>query len=170
MREAECPSCRKAAAEAHFRVNPTLEEAVSAWKIARCEFSHPFSITWIPTCPLRSSVLRLSREERPAVNNGPNSNDDQTPRRFQTPVRNGRKRRHIEVSPDSDVVCVAGPSNPRESSENVDSSPLRAKSARKASQRRTSLEPSSDPREEELQRERLRASCLPGFSLLVGFS
>ncbi|KAI9568981.1 hypothetical protein HD554DRAFT_2021105 [Boletus coccyginus] len=127
VREPECPSCRKSAAEAHFRVNPALEEVVSAWKAARYEIAR----------------------------SGQNSDNDKTPRRLRTPVQHGRKRRHIEVSEssDSDVVCVAGPSNPKESSEIADSSPLQAKSARKASRRWTSREPSSDPREEELQRE-----------------
>ncbi|KAH0830313.1 hypothetical protein J3R83DRAFT_1682 [Lanmaoa asiatica] len=131
VREPECPSCRKSATEAHFRVNPALEEVVSAWKAAR------------------SNVLHLSREERPKVNSGQNI---KTPRRFRTPVQNGRKRRHTEVSQssDSDVVCVAGPSKPDESSEIADSSPLQAKSARKASRRPTHVEPSSDPREEEI--------------------
>ncbi|KAF8556937.1 hypothetical protein OG21DRAFT_1408108 [Imleria badia] len=126
VREPECPSCRKSTTEAHFRVNPALEEVVSTWKAARCEND------------------RLQ-----------NSSNDKTPHRFRSPVQNGRKRRHIEVSEtsDSDVVCVAGPSKPNESSEIADSSPLQAKSARKASRRWASMEPSSDPREEELQRE-----------------
>lgn len=119
--------------------------------------------------PLRSNVLHLSREERPKVDSRQNSSNDKTPRRFRTPVQNGRKRRHIEVSEgsDSDVVCLAGPSNPNESSEIADSSPLQAKSTRKASRRQTSKEPSSDPGEEELQRECVRASRLPVSSSLV---
>ena len=85
------------------------------------------------------------------------------------PVQNGRKRRHIEVSEssDSDVVCVAGPSNANESSEIANSSPLQAKSARKASRRRASREPSSDPGEEEFHRECVRASRLPVPSSMV---
>ena len=34
--KSECPSCRKTANEGHLRVNPVMEEAVSAWKLARC--------------------------------------------------------------------------------------------------------------------------------------
>ncbi|KAF8120960.1 hypothetical protein EV363DRAFT_960609 [Boletus edulis] len=134
---------------AHFRVNPALEEAVSAWKAAR------------------SDVLRLSREAGPMTNSGQNLGNDKTPRRFRTPVQNGRKRRHAEVSPssDSDIACVAGPSKPNASSEIADSSPLRAKSARKASRRRASIEPSSDPREEELEPDSLVECPICGRSV-----
>jgi E3 ubiquitin-protein ligase RAD18 len=34
--KSECPSCRKIANEGHLRVNPAMEEVVSAWKLARC--------------------------------------------------------------------------------------------------------------------------------------
>ena len=34
--KSECPSCRKTANEGHLRVNLVMEEAVSAWKSARC--------------------------------------------------------------------------------------------------------------------------------------
>ncbi|KAG9318183.1 hypothetical protein JVU11DRAFT_262 [Chiua virens] len=129
-RESECPSCRKSAIESHFRVNSALEEAVSAWKAAR------------------PKVLRLSLEEQAKGATVHQLNSDKTPRRYQTP-RNARKRRHIEASDSSDceIVQAAGPSKPRESSEIAESSPLQAKSARKASRRQTSLEPSSDPTE-----------------------
>jgi len=131
LREPECPSCRKSTAEAHFRANPALEEAVSAWKVAR------------------SNVLRLSQE---GLCTQRNSANDKTPRQFQTPVKNGRKRRHAEVSQssDSDIVCLAGPSNANESSEIAHSSPLQAKSARKGSRKQSNVEPSSDPAEDEL--------------------
>lgn len=154
MREPECPSCRKSVTEAHFRVNPTLEEAVSAWKVARYETICLLAFTYSYAASFRPNVLRLSRGGQPKADSRQSVGGDKTPRRFRTPVQNGRKRRHIEVSEcsDSDIVCVAGPSKPKESSEIADSSPLQAKSARKA-RRRASMEPSSDPREEELQRK-----------------
>ncbi|KAG8217245.1 hypothetical protein J3R82DRAFT_5334 [Butyriboletus roseoflavus] len=151
VREPECPSCRKSATEAHFRVNPALEEVVSAWKTARYEILRLLAGCLFIDEPPRLNILRLSREEGPKADVRQNSSYDRTPRRFRTPVQNGRKRRHTEVSqsPDSDVVCVAGPSNTNESSDIADSSPLQAKSAREASRRQTDMEPSSDPREEE---------------------
>jgi hypothetical protein len=33
--KAECPACRKSAAETHLRVDPAIEEIVAAWKAAR---------------------------------------------------------------------------------------------------------------------------------------
>ena len=163
MREPECPSCRKSATEAQFRVNPALEEVVSAWKAARYAVDHISPMTCSPMSSLRSNVLRLSREERSKANSRHNSSIDKTPRRYRTPAQNGRKRRHAEVSEssDSDVVCVAGPSNADESSEIAGSSPLQGKGARKASRRRTGIEPLSDPGEEELQRKCVCASPLP---------
>ncbi|KAF8431749.1 hypothetical protein L210DRAFT_962372 [Boletus edulis BED1] len=110
LREPECPRCRKSTTEAHFRVNPALEEAVSAWKAARYEIV-------------------------------------------------------LSPSSDSDIACVAGPSKPNASSEIADSSPLRAKSARKASRRRASIEPSSDPREEELEPDSLVECPICGRSV-----
>lgn len=172
MREPECPRCRKSATEAHFRVNPALEEVVSAWNAARYEITHMLVVNSFINESLRSNVLRLSREERPKAKSGQNSNNNKTPQRFRTPVQNGRKRRHNEVSQssDSDVACIAGPSNPNGSSEIADSSPLQAKSARKVSRRRTDMEPSSDPREEELlsmQGEHLHAFRFSVSSSLV---
>ena len=151
MREPECPSCRKSASEAQFRVNPVLEEVVSAWKAARYGLIRQLIRHSLINDPFRSTVLDLSRQEQPNAVSGHNSGNDKTPRRFQTPARNGRKRRHSKVSQssDSDIVCVAGPSN-AESSEIADSSPLQSKRARRASRRRANMEPSSDPREEEL--------------------
>ncbi|KIJ69652.1 hypothetical protein HYDPIDRAFT_79970 [Hydnomerulius pinastri MD-312] len=128
VKEPECPSCRKSTAETQFRLNPTLEEAVTAWKGAR--------------------YAKQQRETARA-----SSRTDHTPRRLQTPLANRRKRkrRATSASSGSDVVCVAGPSNSNASSEIAQSSPLQAKSARKPSKRRENMEPSSDPREEELQ-------------------
>ncbi|KAF9228739.1 hypothetical protein BS17DRAFT_690320 [Gyrodon lividus] len=135
MKEPECPSCRKPTAEAHFRLNPALEEAVSAWKTAR------------------TTVLRLSREDQQKAIGRVSLRSDQTPRRLLTPVANGRKRkrRGSSESSGSDIVCVAGPSNSNESSEIAESSPLPAKSVRKPSKREENMEPSSDPREDEFQ-------------------
>ncbi|KIK95964.1 hypothetical protein PAXRUDRAFT_826485 [Paxillus rubicundulus Ve08.2h10] len=132
IKEPECPICRKATTEAHFRLNPVLEEAVSAWKIAR---------------PV---VLRLSRQGQQNV---VDSKNNQTPRRVQTPTAMGRKRkrRGASESSGSDIVCVGGPSNSNASSDFVESSPLQAKNAMKLSRRQGHTEPSSDPREEELQ-------------------
>ncbi|KAF8842496.1 hypothetical protein BDN67DRAFT_989054 [Paxillus ammoniavirescens] len=132
IKEPECPSCRKATAEAHFRLNPALEEAVSAWKIAR---------------PV---VLRLSRRDQ---QNAFDPKNNQTPRRVQTPIAKGRKRkrRGASESSGSEIVCVGGPSNSNASSEIAESSPLQAQNARKLSRRQENMEPSSDPREEELQ-------------------
>ncbi|KAF9244235.1 hypothetical protein BU15DRAFT_42358 [Melanogaster broomeanus] len=120
-KEPECPSCRKPTAEAHFRLNPALEEA---------------------------NVLRLSREDQQrAIDRAHLSN--QTPRRLRTPAANGRKRKRpgASESSGSDIVCVAGPSNSNASSEIAESSPLQAQSKWNASRRRENIEPSSDPEE-----------------------
>jgi hypothetical protein len=39
--KAECPACRKSAAETHLRVDPAVEEIVAAWKAARYIHVYP---------------------------------------------------------------------------------------------------------------------------------
>ncbi|KAH7889980.1 hypothetical protein F5I97DRAFT_1849069 [Phlebopus sp. FC_14] len=129
-KEQECPSCRKPTADSHFRLNPALEEAVAAWKTSR------------------SHILRLSQQEHRRLDDKAYSTE-LTPRRFQTPSANGRKRKRRAASEGSDIVCIAGPSNSNVSSDLAESSPLQAKSARKQS-KRPDMEPSSDPQDEEL--------------------
>ncbi|KAI6042992.1 hypothetical protein EDC04DRAFT_2563141 [Pisolithus marmoratus] len=136
VRETECPNCRKPTAEAHFRLNPVLEEAVEAWKRSR------------PT------VLRLSKEEQCHINSHSQIDIQKTPTRTRLPNNNNtvkRKRRARSESSDSEIVHVAGPSNSKASSEVVNSSPAPVNSRRPSKRRDT--EPSSDAGEEELERE-----------------
>ncbi|KAJ8592629.1 hypothetical protein M405DRAFT_732940 [Rhizopogon salebrosus TDB-379] len=82
-----------------------------------------------------SSILRLSREEQDRVRR---YQEQQTPRRTKTPHTNYKKRKRSSdpESSDSDIVEVAGPSTPQ---------------SRSRSSRRRDMEPSSDPREEEIE-------------------
>lgn len=131
VKEAECPSCRKPTAEPHFRLNPPLEEAVTAWKRSR---------------PI---VLQLSREEQQRIQSYNHVDSKQTPRRSRPPLHaDVAKRKRCARSDDSDseIVCVMGPSKP--SSEALGSSPIQANDRRPSKRRDT--EPSSDIGEEEL--------------------
>jgi hypothetical protein len=95
-------------------------------------------------------VLRLSRQDQ---QNAIDPRNNQTPRRVQTPIAKGRKRKHrgASESSGSDIVCVGAPSSSNASSEIAESSQLQAQNARKLSRRQENMEPSSDPREEEFQ-------------------
>ncbi|KAI6007833.1 hypothetical protein EDC04DRAFT_2582702 [Pisolithus marmoratus] len=138
VRETECPNCRKPTAEAHFRLNPVLEEAVEA-----------------PT------VLRLWKEEQRHIDSYSHIDIQKTPTRTRLPNNNNtvkRKRRARSESSDSEIVYVAGPSNSKASSEVVDSSPAPVNSRRPSKRRDT--EPSSDAGEEELERELASADSL----------
>ncbi|KAI6110124.1 hypothetical protein F5141DRAFT_828355 [Pisolithus sp. B1] len=132
VRETQCPNCRKPTAEAHFRINPALEEAVEAWKRSR---------------PI---VLRLSKEEQRRIESYSHIDIQQTPTRIR-PLNNNavkRKRRALSESSDSEIVHVVGPSNSKASSEVVESSPAPVNDRRPSKRRDT--EPSSDIGEEEL--------------------
>lgn len=132
VRETQCPNCRKPTTEAHFRLNPVLEEAVEAWKRSR---------------PI---VLRLSKEEQRRVESYKQVDIQQTPTRTR-PLSNTtakRKRRARSESSDSEIVHVMGPSDSKASSEVVDSSPAPFNDRRSSKRRDT--EPSSDIGEEEL--------------------
>lgn len=143
VKESECPRCRKSTSEGQFRTNPVLEEAVSAWKTAR------------------STILRLSRGEQDRTRR---SQEEQTPRRPNAPLINGkkRKRRVSSVSSDSDVVMVSGPSD----SSQLASSPVPGKSRRL---RRRDMEPSSDPQEEEIVQGGQMVNCpICNVSIVMG--
>lgn len=143
VKESECPSCRKSTSEGQFRTNPVLEAAVSAWKTAR------------------STILRLSREEQDRTRK---RQKERTPRRSQTPLINGEKRKRStsSVSSDSDVVMVPGPSN----SSQFPSSPVPSKSKRS---RRQDMEPSSDPQEEEMVQGGQMVNCpVCNVSIVMG--
>ncbi|KAG1835570.1 hypothetical protein EV424DRAFT_1562661 [Suillus variegatus] len=138
VKESECPSCRKSTSEGQFRTNPVLEAAVSAWKTAR-----------------------LSREEQDRTRK---RQKERTPRRSQTPLINGEKRKRStsSVSSDSDVVMVPGPSN----SSQFPSSPVPSKSKRS---RRQDMEPSSDPQEEEMVQGGQMVNCpVCNVSIVMG--
>lgn len=141
VRETRCPNCRKSTTEAHFRLNPALEEAVEAWKRSR---------------PI---VLRLSKEEQYRIESYSHVDTQKTPTRTRLPNNNNtakRKRRARSESSDSEIIHVAGPSNSKASSEVVDSSPAPAYDRRPSKRRDT--EPSSDIGEEELEPDSL-ISC-----------
>ncbi|EGO21792.1 hypothetical protein SERLADRAFT_441024 [Serpula lacrymans var. lacrymans S7.9] len=128
-KEEECPTCRKAANEGHFRTNITVEEMLA-----------------------REHQARISRSKSNRAMN-------QTPTKRTTPAPKSRKRRqrsNSDGSSSTDIVCVAGPSfnDTNRSSEALDSSPSPTKHVKKKVKSRARselrLEPSSDPREEEL--------------------
>ncbi|KAI6009383.1 hypothetical protein F5J12DRAFT_823205 [Pisolithus orientalis] len=126
VRETQCPNCRKSTAEAHFRLNPALEEAVEAWKRSR---------------PI---VLRLSKEEQYRIESYSHVDTQKTPTRTRPPNNNNtakRKRRARSESSDSEIIHVAGPSNSKASSEVLMIGDP---------QKRRDTEPSSDIGEEEL--------------------
>ncbi|KAI0059131.1 hypothetical protein BV25DRAFT_1901820 [Artomyces pyxidatus] len=88
--KAVCPVCWKPASEGHLRVNPTMEEAVVAWKGAR------------------AYVLRLATDDRTRQNTLRGTPESSHPR----PTK---KRK---TSPDSEIELiesVSGPSSPRRS-------------------------------------------------------
>ncbi|KAA1471369.1 hypothetical protein DENSPDRAFT_819534 [Dentipellis sp. KUC8613] len=96
LTKAECPTCRKETSEAQLRVNPYMEEVVSAWKDAR------------------DFVLRLSKEEetrltRPSLPTKSKSSGSRSVK---------KRKRSPEDDDNSDIQLldsapVAGPSTPR---------------------------------------------------------
>ncbi|KAH7927065.1 hypothetical protein BV22DRAFT_1032192 [Leucogyrophana mollusca] len=132
VKEPECPSCRKPTNEGQFRINPALEEVIAAWKT------------------VRPNVLQLSKEQVERI-----SQPTETPRRPRTPSRKKRKRSLTVGSSDDDIICVAGPSSRKidVSRHSGSLSPSPKKNSGKSAKRKD-MEPSSDPREEELQTEK----------------
>ncbi|KAF9049216.1 hypothetical protein BDZ89DRAFT_941014 [Hymenopellis radicata] len=98
----ECPTCRKGQEnEGHLRVNPVLEEAVTAWKDARCV---PYALgrhcIFISGC--RASVLLfIEKANRPEPSTS-------------------NKKRKLSNPDSSDVEIISSPPRPSSSKRDVD--------------------------------------------------
>ncbi|TFK72142.1 hypothetical protein BDN72DRAFT_836516 [Pluteus cervinus] len=78
----ECPTCRKPGNEDHIRPNPSVEEAVLAWKRAR------------------QHILHLSKQDTPASADQAESG---------RPTKRLKRTRKVDY--DSDLECIPGPSS-----------------------------------------------------------
>ncbi|KAI9456678.1 hypothetical protein BJY52DRAFT_544693 [Lactarius psammicola] len=94
-----CPTCWKEAAISSFRVNPAMEEAVTAWKDAR-----PFVLRVIDeTIDLRITASESSRPAKRHKPNAPVVSPQKHSRRSEVPGTSRRRDRPDTNTPDDDV-------------------------------------------------------------------